>query len=181
MGKRISEVEKRARLIIKYRNFKVTKKEKEEDGDRVTYYLRRGDKKYILQTITNQRNVGIAFVRDLNKKLEKEEAEGGIIVTDVKFTYSSRHNAPRLGVELIPHTIPTFDLFKHELVPEAKILSEEEREDVLENYHSEPYQFPWIMSNDPVSIILGANAGDIIKFISESETAGTSVTYRYVA
>jgi DNA-directed RNA polymerase subunit H len=175
------EVEKRAALIMKYRDLDVKKKVEGEEGDTITYYLERGGKKYILQCITNQRNVGIAFVRALNKLLEEEEAEKGIIVTDVKFTYSSRHNAPRLRVELIPHTLPTFDLFKHELVPQAEILSQEERADVLKKFHAEPYQFPWIMSHDPVAIILGAKEGDVIKFTSESETAGTSISYRYVA
>jgi len=41
-------------------------------------------------------------------------------------------------------------------------------------------QFPWVKASDPVSIILGARSGDILKKSGYSETAGTYVSYRYV-
>jgi len=85
-----------------------------------------------------------------------------------------------MGIELIPPTLPTFDIFKHKLVSPAEILTEEERERILKFYHSEPFQFPWIKASDPVSIILGARPGDILKISAYSETAGTYVSYRYV-
>ena len=56
----------------------------------------------------------------------------------------------------------------------------DEKTKVVERYHAKPYQFPWIKAEDPVSIILGAEAGDIIKITSASETAGTAESYRYV-
>ncbi|MFQ6053918.1 MAG: DNA-directed RNA polymerase subunit H, partial [Candidatus Bathyarchaeia archaeon] len=79
-----------------------------------------------------------------------------------------------MGIELIPPTLPTFDVFQHQLVPKHVILTEEERKEVLERFHAEPYQFPWIKASDPISIILGAEPGDIIKVTRESETAGRS-------
>ena len=172
-------IEKRAKLIIKYRNMRVTKNEK--NGDIITYHLSKDGKEYVMQGIGNQNNIGIAYVRELNELVDEVEAENGIIVTDTKYTYSARSNAPKLGVELVPPTIPTFDIFKHKLVPRAEILSDEERDDVINKYHAKPFQFPWMKSKDPVSIILGAKSGDIVRFASDSETAGTSVTYRYVS
>ena len=47
-------------------------------------------------------------------------------------------------------------------------------------YHAEPYQFPWIKSVDPISIILGAKPGDVLRITQKSETAGKYETYRYV-
>ncbi|MCW3989429.1 MAG: DNA-directed RNA polymerase subunit H [Candidatus Bathyarchaeota archaeon] len=85
-----------------------------------------------------------------------------------------------MGVELVPHTLPTFDIFKHKLVSPTEILSEEERERIIKFYHAEAYQFPWIKGSDPVSIILGAKPGDILRKSGYSETAGTHVSYRYV-
>ncbi len=102
------------------------------------------------------------------------------MLTDSKFIWMARHNAPRLDVELIPSSIPPFDIFNHKLVPRAVLLSEEEGCVVLEKYHAEPYQFPWMKSKDPISIILGAKSGDIARFTLESVTAGMSVKYRYV-
>jgi DNA-directed RNA polymerase subunit H len=179
LPKKDTEIEKRAKLIIKYREMKIRKKE--QNGDIVTYHLVKGGKKYLMQCISNQKNIGIAYVRDLKEIVNENEAAKGIIVTDTKFTWSARHNAPRHNVELIPHTIPTFDIFKHKLVPLAELLSEEERDDIVSKYHAKPHQFPWMYSKDPISIILGAISGDIVRFTSESETAGTSISYRYVS
>lgn len=178
MSEKSSDVEKRAALIINYRDMRI--KERMEEGDLITYMLSKGGKEYVMQCVLNQRTVGVSFVRNLRDMVEKTEAEGGILLSDVKYTYSARANAPMLGVELIPPTLPPFDLFKHALVPKAELVSEEERQELLKKFHAEPYQFPWIKTSDPVSIVLGAIPGDIIRFISDSLTAGASETFRYV-
>lgn len=94
------------------------------------------------------------------------------MLTDSMSIWSARHNAPSLDVELLPSTIPPFDIFNHKLVPRAVLLSEEEGCAVLEKYHAEPYQFPGMKSKDPISIILGAKSGDIVRFTLVSITAG---------
>lgn len=174
----MSTVEKRASLLIKYRKLKVKKKEKE--GDKTTYFLSRGDSNSIFLCVVGQRTIGISYVRELRDLIEETGADKGAIVTDGKYTYSAKANAPKMGVELVPRTLPTFDIFKHKLVSPAEILSEEERERIIKVYHAKPFQFPWIKASDPVSIILGAKSGDILKTSSNSETAGTYVSYRYV-
>jgi len=178
MSESMSIVEKRASLVIKYRKLKVNKKE--EEGDKTTYFLSRGDSNPLFLCIGGQRTIGIAYVRELRDLVEATGADRGAIVTDGKYTYSAKANAPKLGVELIPPTLPTFDIFTHKLVSPTEILSEEERERIIKSYHAKPYQFPWIKASDPVSIILGAKPGDILKTSSSSETAGTYVSYSYV-
>jgi len=101
-------------------------------------------------------------------------------VADGKYTYSARSNAPEMSIELIPSSLPTFDIFEHALVPLHSILSNEERAQIAEKYHAEPYQFPWIKSTDPISIIVGAIPGDVLRIIQKSETAGRYESYRYV-
>ncbi|MCW3989760.1 MAG: DNA-directed RNA polymerase subunit H [Candidatus Bathyarchaeota archaeon] len=83
-------------------------------------------------------------------------------------------------MELIPPSLPTFDLFEHEYVSPAELVSEDGKQALLEKYHCELYQFPWIKVSDPVAIILGAGPGEVIKINLESRTAGLSVSYRYV-
>ena len=171
-------VEKRAALIIKYRKLKVKKKERE--GDKTTYFLSRGASNHIFLCIANQKTIGISYIRELKNLIDEKGAEKGVIITDGKYTYSAKANAPKMGIELIPPTIPTFDIFKHNLVSPTEILTEEERERIIKFYHSKPYQFPWIKASDPVAIILGARPGDILRITAHSETAGTYVSYRYV-
>jgi DNA-directed RNA polymerase subunit H (RpoH/RPB5) len=178
MSESISTVEKRAALIIKYRKMKIKKKEK--DGNKITYFLSRGTSNPLFLCIANQKTIGIGYIRELKKLIDEKGAKKGAIVTDGKYTYSAKANALKMGIELIPPTLPTFDIFKHKLVSPTEILTDEERERVIKFYHSKPYQFPWIKVSDPVSIILGAKPGDILMTSAQSETAGTYVSYRYV-
>ena len=179
MSKRKTVEEKRADLIIKHRNLKKKKKEVREDGF-IIYHLTKGDEYYVMLIILNQKTIGIAYVRELRDLVQANEAQKGIMVGNGKYTYSAKANAPKIGVELIPPTLPVFDIFKHNLVSDAEIVEGEAKEKVVERYHAKPYQFPWIKAQDPIAIILGAEEGDIIKITSESVTAGIAESYRYV-
>jgi DNA-directed RNA polymerase subunit H len=170
--------EKRAALILKYRNLKIDKEERE--GDNITYYLSRGEEKFVMLCLINQKTIGIAYVRELRDLVEKTGADKGIMVGNGKYTYSAGSSAPKLKVELIPRTLPVFDIFDHEMVSKAEIVSDEEKQELVEKYHAQLYQFPWVKASDPVSIILGAEPGDVISIKTKSETAGTSDSYRYV-
>ena len=170
--------EKRAALIIKYRNFNVDSVKKEED--RLVYHLSKGDDKYLMHILLDKKTIGIAFIRELRDQVEAGEVTGGIIIADGKYTYSARSNAPEMSIELVPKSLPTFDVFKHAYVPLHEILTEEERKEISDKFHAEPFQFPWIRSTDPISIILGARPGDVLRVTHKSETAGRYLSYRYV-
>ena len=170
--------ERLAHMIMKYRKLKIEKSERIDD--RIVYYLSKGGEKQVMLCVLGQKTIGISYVRELKELVDKEEASKGIMVVSGKYTYSSKSTAEQLGLELIPPTIPSFDIFEHEMVPYHEIVSEEERARILEKYHAEPYQFPWIKSSDPISIILGAQPGDIIRVVGKSDTAGKYESYRYV-
>ncbi|MEM2272751.1 MAG: DNA-directed RNA polymerase subunit H [Candidatus Bathyarchaeia archaeon] len=80
----------------------------------------------------------------------------------------------------MPQDFPSFNIFKHYLVPRHEILSPEERQALLEKYRVEPYKLPRIKASDPAIRLIGAKPGDIVKIIRRSPTAGESVYYRYV-
>jgi len=170
--------EKRAALIIKYRGFNVDSVDKAED--KLVYHLSRGDQKYIMHVLMAQSTIGISYIRDLKDQVDAEEVQGGIIVGDGKYTYSARSTAPEMSIELIPPTLPAFDIFEHNLVPRHEIVGDEEKRGLADKYHTEPYKFPWIKATDPIAIILGARAGDVVRIMQKSETAGKYDTYRYV-
>lgn len=74
-----------------------------------------------------------------------------------------------------------FNIMKHELVPEHKILTEEEKKEFFKKYNNiTPDQLPQIMNNDPVSISIGAKPGQIVKIVRKSHTAEEAVVYRLV-
>lgn len=178
MSKNESLEEKRASLIVKYRKLSISKKASEEG--RIVFFLTNGKDQIIMHVVLGQKTIGISYVRELKEVVEKEGATKGILVGDGKYTYSARSSSEELGIELIPPTMPTFDIFEHELVPKHEIVSQEELAELEKKYHSEPYQFPWIKASDPISIILGAKPGDVLRITQDSQTAGKSTSYRYV-
>ncbi len=72
------------------------------------------------------------------------------------------------------------DIFIHELVPKHRVLSEEEKEEVLKRYNAKLMDLPRILVSDPVVRRLGAKPGDVIEIIRKSPTAGESKYYRVV-
>lgn len=173
-----SEEEKRAAMLIKYRSLKVESVERQEE--KTLIHLSGKEGKIIMMCVSGQDNVGVSYVRDLMALGEKEETDKLIMVGGGKYTYSAQKMGVDSGIEMIPPYLPSFDIFKHRLVPKHEILSDQEKKDILEKYHAQPYQFPWIKTSDPVIIVLGARPGDIVKITRESKTAGSYVSYRYV-
>lgn len=73
-----------------------------------------------------------------------------------------------------------YDVLEHDLVPDHEIVSEEEVEEVLEEYDVDVRQLPKLVSNDSVVKELGAEPGDVVRVGRESPTAGKAEIYRLV-
>jgi DNA-directed RNA polymerase subunit H (RpoH/RPB5) len=75
-----------------------------------------------------------------------------------------------------------FDLPTHRMYMPHRILNEDERTAVFNNYKvSNPEaQLPWIDSQDPPIRWIGAKPGDVVEVTRHSDSAGNSVYYRYV-
>ena len=75
---------------------------------------------------------------------------------------------------------PLYNIFKNKLVPQAKILSEEETTKILEKYNITKIQLPRILLTDALTKEIEAKAGDVIEFERKTRTAGLSKYYRIV-
>ena len=71
-------------------------------------------------------------------------------------------------------------MLDHVFVPEARILSKEEAEELLKKLKATKDMLPKILETDPVVVELGAKKGDIIEFERNSPIAGKSIYYRVV-
>lgn len=71
-------------------------------------------------------------------------------------------------------------IMEHELVPQHRVLSPEEAQEVLKRFGVQPQQLPYILISDPIVKTLGAKPGDIIEIKRPSETAGEAIYYRLV-
>lgn len=73
------------------------------------------------------------------------------------------------------------DVLSHELVPKHYIVSEEEKQKLIEKYRiTKLSQFPMIKASDPVIKAIGAKPGDLVKIIRKSNIAKETVYYRFV-
>ena len=73
-----------------------------------------------------------------------------------------------------------FDVLTHQLVPKHEVLSENEIEQVLNDFKLTRDQLPKILITDPTVKRIDGKPGDVIKITRESPTAGESVFYRLV-
>lgn len=171
--------ERKALSLIELRDYKLIKREEEENAIRFIVKISE-KKKGIISCIINERVVGVAFVRKLQKRLEKMELEKAIMIANVRYTWAAKREGRNFDIELIPRRVPPFNIFKHELVPKHEILPPEKAKELLEKYHIERHQLPRIKSSDVVVIGIGAKPGDIIKITRNSPTAGEHIAYRLV-
>ena len=173
-------VEERKTLnLIKLRGYKLIKREEQEDAINFMVKLPRG--KAVIVCILNRKAVGVAFVRELRKFMDIIGLEKGVIVANARYTFASKREARKYGIELIPRRFPAFNIFKHKLVPKHETLPPGKAKDLLEKHHIKPYQLPRIKASDVAVIAIGAKTGDIVKVTRKSLTAGKHITYRFVA
>ena len=172
--------ERKAQNLLKLRRYKLIKREEQKDIISLLAKIPR-ERKYVLIWCIQARVVGVAYVNRLEKAMKAAGVEKGIIVANQRYTFAAKRNSKKYGIELIPRIFPSFNIFKHKLVPKHEILSPEEAKELLEKYRVKPYQLPHIKASDVVAIAIGAKPGDVLKITRNSLTAGKYISYRYVA
>ncbi len=174
-----SILEKKVQILLELRGYKLLNREEVKEGEFLIVENRR-QKKILIWAITGVETIGIRFINLLSKKVISLELDSGIIISNGRFTYSAKANSKKKKVELIPPNFPSFNIFNHCLVPKHEILPAEEKEAILKHYRVQPYQLPLLRTSDPISKVIGARAGDLVKITRKSLTAGEYVSYRYV-
>jgi DNA-directed RNA polymerase subunit H len=164
---------------MKLRGYKLIKREEQEDAINFMVKLPKG-KKAVIVCILNRKVIGVAIVRKLRKLMDVIGVEKGVIVANVRYTWAAKREAKKYGIELIPRRFPSFNIFKHKLVPKHEILPPEKAKDLLEKHRIKPHQLPRIKASDVAAIAIGAKPGDIIKVTRKSPTAGKHIAYRLV-
>ena len=124
--------------------------------------------------------VGVEFLRRMMHKMNAVGVKKGMMIIHSDITRVAKGLARENGIELIPKDFPSFNIFKHILVPVHEILMEKEKEEMLKKYHVKVHQLPRSGASDPVVIAIGGRPGDVIRILRDSPTAGKHVFYRYV-
>jgi len=172
--------ERKAKILIKLRGYKLIKREKHKDAVSYLVEIPREKRKALVWCLPEESTVGVTSINQMQKVMKEKNVETGIMVTSGKYTHAVKQSAKKKKIELLPKTFPAFDIFEHKLVPKHEILAKEESEQVLAQYRVQPYQLPQINASDPAVKAIGAKPGDILKIIRKSSTAGEHMAYRYV-
>ncbi|KAJ1727995.1 DNA-directed RNA polymerases II 24 kDa polypeptide (RNA polymerase II subunit 5) [Coemansia biformis] len=128
------------------------------------------------------KSVGVGQVREYIGKMTKESVTNGIIVYSGSMSPSTDKIRAALPAN---HRLEKFhesdllvNITEHDLVPQHKILSEEQKREILKRYRLRETQLPRISIDDPVARYYGMVRGQVVQIIRPSETAGRYVTYR---
>ena len=77
-------------------------------------------------------------------------------------------------------TLIEIDIFESELVPKHILLTEQQKQELLERLKIKINQIPRIKEDDPAVKKINAKKLDIVCIVRHSETAGESLYYRVV-
>ncbi|XP_015931704.1 DNA-directed RNA polymerases II and IV subunit 5A-like [Arachis duranensis] len=132
----------------------------------------------------SKRKVGVGEIKAYTKRMHSQKVFNAILVCQEKITEFAQRSITEISSQfhwvVFQENELLFNVTEHELVPVHQVLTDAEKNALLEKYTLEGTQLPKIQVDDPVAKYYGLKPGQVVKIIKPSETAGRYVTYRYV-
>lgn len=129
-------------------------------------------------------NIGVKTVRTLADRMKDANVTRGIMIVENKMsTFALKGIADLAHKYLFEHFKESellVDITQHVLVPEHRLLSDEDKQELLRRYKLREQQLPRIQVTDPIARYYGMQRGQVVRIVRPSETAGRYVTYRLV-
>ncbi|KAH8924234.1 putative 25 kd subunit of DNA-directed RNA polymerases I, II and III [Atractiella rhizophila] len=141
---------------------RIEEPEKEDYGEQIYVFF------------AEDRSVGIKTMRRLLLILEEKNIKRGLLIYPDKMTSSANkiiNSVLDFQVEAFQEAELLVNITHHILVPEHRVLSKEEKVQLLKKYKLRDTQLPRIQLNDPVARYYGLKRGQVVKITRPSETA----------
>jgi DNA-directed RNA polymerase subunit H (RpoH/RPB5) len=123
-------------------------------------------------------------IKKLVAKFQKSNKENFevILVTQNQISTHISNYIKEAPITVHSYTYCNFILVvpKHILVPEYKVLTQDEQDELVNVLNTKKSMFPKIKKTDPCVVWSIAKSGDIIKFTRSDDVAGQSIYYRLV-
>jgi DNA-directed RNA polymerase subunit H (RpoH/RPB5) len=88
------------------------------------------------------------------------------------------YNQKGYFVQIISLNQLLINIVDHRDVPKHEVITEEEKNELLEKYHIKESNLPNILREDAMAIYLGLTPGEVVRILRPSPTSGTYETYR---
>jgi DNA-directed RNA polymerase I, II, and III subunit RPABC1 len=133
-----------------------------------------------LITFSKKSRIGSTEIEEFTKLMADNGTTRGIFIVESKPSASiiKLFRANTAALQIFHKKQLLFDITTHRKVSPHRILTNEEKNVVLERYRANPDFMPQIDSQDAMAKWIGARPGDIVEILRKSETAGSTPYYR---
>lgn len=127
--------------------------------------------------------IGVTHLKTYYSRMKNENVRRAIVIVKNNLTPFARQLIKEVALrgyrmEYFREMELLVDITEHKLVPEHIVLSQQQKQELLDRYRLKPSQLPRIQSTDPIARYLGLKPHQVVKIIRPSETAGRYITYR---
>lgn len=127
--------------------------------------------------------VGVKPIKTYAQRMKEENVLRAIIVVKVSLTPFAKTAVKEMllrgyRIEYFRDSELLVDITEHKLVPQHVVLTNTQKQELLERYRLKPSQLPRIQLQDPIARYYGLKQHQVVKIIRPSETAGRYITYR---
>ena len=127
--------------------------------------------------------VGVKPIKTYCERMKAENVFKAIIVVKTNLTAFAKQAIREVSqrgyrIEYFRDAELLVDITEHRLVPTHSVLTDTQKQELLNRYRLKPSQLPRIQQQDPIARYLGLKTGQVVKITRPSETAGRYITYR---
>jgi DNA-directed RNA polymerase subunit H (RpoH/RPB5) len=127
----------------------------------------------------NELKIGINHIKSYFNVLDDRNCKNAIIIMKGHLTSFAKQyiDTNNYNIELYNESMFYKDIYSHYLVPDHRLLNQEEKHLLLDSLKIQPNNLPKIKKTDPISRYFGAKYNDIFE-ISRNENGIQSKYYR---